>query len=426
MRIRKYRSTLHALVLLAAAALAVPAHGVDIFDTVPAPLPPNVPSLGYQANQTSEFGDLIQFGGTSRTLTQVTLVMSDWALASTYGSMNPTWDHPIMLNLYTVDNSGPNPAPGTLLATRTHTFAIPWRPEADPTCPGGTAWRASDNLCYNGYAFDITFDFTGTTVPEQIIYGVAYNTNTWGYAPIGQPGPYESLNFGLAQVPPTTGSNPFPDTAYWNTATAANYADGGAAGVGIFRRDTNWTPYRGAISFAVPGAPAVLQGVVSRKVHGAAGTFDLPLAAAPSDPTTEPRTGPAQTLVFTFDRPVASATASVTEGAAVATATTFSGNDVIVGLTNVANQQYVTVTLTNVVPADGGAAGSASIRAGFLLGDVNQGRAVSVADLGLINVQLSQPVTAANFIDDINASGTISVADKGIANANLTTALPAP
>jgi hypothetical protein len=110
----------------------------------------------------------------------------------------------------------------------------------------------------------------------------------------------------------------------------------------------------------------------------------------------------------------------------VAAAPTFSGNDVIVGLTNVANQQYVTVTLTNVMPVDGGAAGSASIRAGFLLGDVNQGRTVSVADLGLINVQLSQPVTAANFIDDVNASGTVSVADKGIANANLTTALPAP
>ena len=45
------------------------------------------------------------------------------------------------------------------------------------------------------------------------------------------------------------GSNPFPDTAYWNTQTAANYADGGAGGVGIFRRDTGWTPFSGAISF---------------------------------------------------------------------------------------------------------------------------------------------------------------------------------
>jgi hypothetical protein len=271
------RSTLATMLLASAAMLAFPAQCVTIYDSTPAPLPPNVPSLGYQATQTSEFGDLVQFGGGGRALTQVTLVMSDWALASTYGSMSPTWNHPITLNLYNVDNSGANPAPGTLIATQTQTFAIPWRPEADPTCSGGTAWRASNGNCYNGYAFQITFDFTGTTVPNQIIYGVAYNTNTWGYAPIGQPGPYESLNFGLAQVQPTTGTNPFPDTAYWNTATAANYADGGVAGVGVFRRDTNWTPYRGAISFAVPSVPPVLQSVVSRKVHDTAGTFDLPL-----------------------------------------------------------------------------------------------------------------------------------------------------
>jgi hypothetical protein len=44
--------------------------------------------------------------------------------------------------------------------------------------------------------------------------------------------------------------------------------------------------------------------------------------------------------------------------------------------------------------------------------------------LGLINAQLTQPVTAANFLKDVNASGALSVADKDIANANLTQALP--
>jgi len=259
------------MMFAAAAVLAIPAQCVTIYDSIPAPLPPNVPSLGYQAQQTSEFGDLIQFAGTGRALTQVTLVMSAWALASTYGSLTPTWNHPITLNLYNVDNSGANPAPGALIATQTQTFAIPWRPEADPTCPGGTAWRASNGNCYNGYAFQITFDFTGTTVPNQIIYGVAYNTNTWGYAPIGQPGPYESLNFGLATVAPTTGTNPLPDTAY--VAFGA---------MPVFAQQTGWSSplYSGAISFAVPNVPPVLQSAVSRKDHGTAGTFDLPLSAA--------------------------------------------------------------------------------------------------------------------------------------------------
>jgi hypothetical protein len=239
--------------LLLAACSPLAALATVIYDSIPAPLPPNVPSLGYQATQTSEFGDLIQFAGTGRLLNRVTLAMSDWALAADYpsfpGSSGPTWNHPLTLNLYNVDNSGPNPAPGALIATRTQTFAIPWRPPADPTCPGGTAWRASDGNCYSGLAFTVVFDFTGTAVPNQIIYGVAFNTQTWGYHPIGAPGPYVSLNFGLAQLPPAVGTNPFPDTAYWNTQTAGNYADGGAAGVGIFRRDTNWTPFSGAATF---------------------------------------------------------------------------------------------------------------------------------------------------------------------------------
>ena len=243
-------------------ANALPIVASSIYNNIPGPLPPNVPSLGYQATQSAEFGDLIQFAGTNRLLTQVTIVMSDWALASDWPSFNtgPTWNHPITMALYNVNNSGPNPAPGTVIATRTATFPIPWRPVADPTCPGGTAWRAGDGNCYNGLAFTIAFDFTGTTVPNQIIYGVAFNTQTWGYHPIGVPGPYESLNFGLATTPPeplpSVGSRPFPDTAYWNTQTAANYTDLGAGGVGTFRRDTNWTPFSGAASFvAVPPPP---------------------------------------------------------------------------------------------------------------------------------------------------------------------------
>ena len=77
----------------------------------------------------------------------------------------------------------------------------------------------------------------------------------------------------------------------------------------------------------------------------------------------------------------------------------------------------MTVALANVASSDGGTGGSGSARVGFLLGDVNQSRAVSVADLGLVNAQLSQPVTAANYVLDVNVSGTLSLADKGVANA---------
>ncbi len=171
--------------------------------------------------------------------------------------------------------------------------------------------------------------------------------------------------------------------------------------------------------------PPALMGAVSRKVHGAAGTFDLPLSMVATNPTTEPRQSTTATIVMTFDSPVVSANAAITEGTATAGAPTFSGNDVTVALTGVADQQYVTVSLTNVASAST-TGGTASIRLGLLRGDVNQTRVVTVADLGLVNAQLAQPVTAANYLKDVSASGTLTVADKGITNANLTKSLPAP
>jgi len=176
----------------------------------------------------------------------------------------------------------------------------------------------------------------------------------------------------------------------------------------------------------VAGSSPSLVSAVSRKVHGAAGTFDLPLSAVATNPSTEPRIGPAQTIVFTFDKPIASATAMVAEGTATAAAPTFSGNDVIVGLTGVTDKQYVTITLANVASVDGGTGGSGAVRVGFLLGDVNQNRVVSLADLVLVNAQLVRLVTAANFLKDVNANGRLTVGDIIFINANLAKALPAP
>jgi hypothetical protein len=97
-----------------------------------------------------------------------------------------------------------------------------------------------------------------------------------------------------------------------------------------------------------------------------------------------------------------------------------------VNLSGVTNKQYVTVALSNVVSADGGTGGTGSVRVGFLVGDANQNRVVSISDLLQVNAALAHLVTASNYLKDINASGTLTVADIIIANANLAKALPAP
>ena len=170
----------------------------------------------------------------------------------------------------------------------------------------------------------------------------------------------------------------------------------------------------------------MLQGIASRKVHGSAGTFDLALTLTQTDPSTEPRQGPTHTIVFTFDKAVTDGSTLVTEGTAQPGAAAFSGNQMIVSLTGVSDQQYLTVGVSDVVAADGGAGGTGSVRIGFLLGDVNQNRVVTLSDLGQVNAQIAQFVTAANYLKDVNASGTLSLADKGITNTQVTKALPAP
>jgi hypothetical protein len=268
---------------------------VVIYNTITDPLPLNVPSLGYEATGTSEFGGLTQFTGDNPySLTSATVAMSDWAQASDYTTYFGTtidgvtitasgFDIPLTLNIYTV---GSEDTVGSLIGSETVGALIPWRPAPGGGPCTGTSYEGSDGKCYNGSLSTVTFDLTGLTAPGQIIYGLAFNTTNYGAAPTGVPGPYQSLNFGLSSAPPTVGSNPLPGTAYWNTTNAGDYADGGTDGVGTFRQDQNWAPYSGAIEFMgnPVSAPApepssillhgtgllALAGIVFRKIRASA------------------------------------------------------------------------------------------------------------------------------------------------------------
>lgn len=251
------KPNLQAIRTAAAALVATLAFGISgaasadvIYNSIPAPLPGNYTSLGYQATSTQEFGELIKFApGGARNLTTVTLGMSDWAKHSDYQSMSAAgYNVPLTLNLYSV---GAGNSVGGVIATRTIDSLVPWRPEASAGCTGG-AWMDGNGDCFNGKAFTVAFDFGGVVVPDSVIYGLAFNTQTHGYSPTGVAGPVDSLNFGLTAAA-TVGSNPLPDIAYWNTSFAGFYSDNGAGGTGTFRQDTGWGGSIGAATFeAVP------------------------------------------------------------------------------------------------------------------------------------------------------------------------------
>jgi hypothetical protein len=59
-----------------------------VYNGIPSPTPPNVPSQAFQAQQTAEFGDAITLAGTARKGVSATVLMSNWAKHSDYPGMS--------------------------------------------------------------------------------------------------------------------------------------------------------------------------------------------------------------------------------------------------------------------------------------------------------------------------------------------------
>ena len=164
----------------------------------------------------------------------------------------------------------------------------------------------------------------------------------------------------------------------------------------------------------------MVTGVVSRKTHRGAGTFDINL---PSDGSgVECRSGGANgdyTLVFSFVNSMASCgstnTGSVSSGP--------NPNQCTVSVTGVPNAQYLTVTITGAIDSTG-AIGAASGTMGALIGDTTANGTVNSADVGLTKSQLGQPVTGANFREDVTVDGRITSSDVSLVRSERGTALP--
>jgi len=185
------------------------------------------------------------------------------------------------------------------------------------------------------------------------------------------------------------------------------------------------------IKAAVDSQLLTITNAVSRKMHGAAGTFDIAM----------PLTGPSgvecrttggtndYTLVVAFSTNVTvtgSPQAQVTTGTGcVGTAGACSGNVSVSGaivtvpLTNIANAQVINVQINGVNGTT-----NFNIPMGFLIGDVTADRAVNAADVALTKSQLGQPVAAGNFKSDMNTDAQINAADRAIQKAHLGTGIP--
>jgi len=249
------------LVMSFAIPLGAGAANSTIYNNVPNPTAGNYPSQPFEAQSASEFGGQVQFAGTARENPTVTVLMSSWGCQTghwTSGDCSTapgaTFSEPVTLNIY---NVGAGDSVGSLVATSTQTFNIPYRPSADNlNCTGANAgkwYSTTDNTCYNGYATPITFSLTGVSLPNNVIISVAYNTSDYGSNPYGRTTAcastaagcgYDSLNVALTGVA-STGSQPAPNDAYFNSHLGQFYCDGGTGGVDVFRLDAGcWTGFQ--------------------------------------------------------------------------------------------------------------------------------------------------------------------------------------
>ena len=206
---------------------------------------------------------------------------------------------------------------------------------------------------------------------------------------------------GVANSSPVIVSNLLNRTLYSCSVTATN-------AIGLSSAS--------ATTAVIPSTTAALTliGVASRKSHGIAGAFDLPVDTVPpigGTVTVEPRsTGDGHNMVFKFNNAIStgvSATVVDTANSPVGALVNVSGTEVIVTMPSLVDAARVTISLRGV----NGLPQLFSASVGFLVGDVSNSRSVSASDVSGVKARSGQTTNATNFKFDLNTSGSIDASD---------------
>jgi arylsulfate sulfotransferase len=169
-------------------------------------------------------------------------------------------------------------------------------------------------------------------------------------------------------------------------------------------------------------------GAVSRKTHGSAGGFDIPLPLTGNAGVECRSGGPSgdYQVVVTFASPVTITTAAVAPGGggtgSVSGTPVVSGSQVTVNLTNVSNVQTLAVNLMGV--NDGSTTENISVPMGVLLGDTNGDHSVNSSDVSQVKSRSGQPVTISNFQQDVTANGSINGSDVSLVKSKSGSGIP--
>jgi hypothetical protein len=293
-------------------------------------------------------------------------------------------------------------------------FSAPKRVNDDPVNPNKWHWFGTFSVAPNGRLDAVWYDTRNSTnnIDSQLFYSWSTDTgNTW--------------------APNVVVSDLFdPTEGYPNQDKIGDYitmvSDETGADV-AYSATFNFNTSRGQHEedvYYVRVAPATsalnLVSAASRLTHSRAGTFDvnMPLSGVSG---VECRSATTYNAVFTFDTPVTSGEVTVLSGTATVGAITFSGNSMTAQLTGVTSAEIVTLHTQNI---NGDGQSHGDVQFGFLTGDADASRVVSKPDDTLVQGQLNQPVTSANFREDLDADGRIKNSDRNLVKTNKSHSIP--
>jgi len=294
------------------------------------------------------------------------------------------------------------------------TFSAPKKINDDVFNPNKWHWFGTFSVAPNGRLDAVWYDSRNATnnIDSQLFY-------SW------------STDAGVTWAPNVAVSNSFnPSEGYPNQDKIGDYitivSDNTGADV-AYSATFNFNAIRNQHEEDVyyvrvtPSTSGInLASAASRLTHGPAGTFDvnMPLTGVSG---VECRSATTYNAVFTFDVPVTSGQVTVIGGTATVGAITFSGNSMTAQLTGVTTAEIVTLHTQNI-NGDGQAHGDVPF--GFLVSDADASRVVDKPDKLLVQGQLNQPVTSANFREDLIPDGRIKNADLNLVKTNKGHSIP--
>jgi hypothetical protein len=278
----------------------------------------------------------------------------------------------------------------------------------------GTSWATVTSP--NASPSDLNLLFDATCASPSECWAVGYDINSVTNA-------YQTLVEQWDGNSWTVATSPNHRNSFLNNVVCTSVSQCWA--VGYYNNGSVFQTLVQEYSLTVPP----LKNVISRFAQGSVGTFDieLPLKDEVGIECRSDSLGVGNyKMIFSFLNDLTSVgCATVTSGIGTVTDGSIGpgSNQYTVDLTGVSDQQYLSVTVTDVLDSQSNL-GNVAASMAVLVGDTNGDGVVNSADIAQTKSQSGQFVGSSNFREDLTADGNINSADISLVKSKSGTGLP--